>query len=92
MTRVFQTNAMGEAHVRIALVSKGEADLLVHRVDSWGLALGAGRWFFTRDKQEASVWVFVGTPEMAQLRVCFVELIGESGWVKPGHRLANVFK
>ena len=82
---------MGEAHVRVAIVSKDQADLLVHRVGSWALARGGARWFFSRDKQDAEVWIYWCSIGMAQLRVCFVDLDSESGWVHPGHRLAGMF-
>ncbi len=41
MARVYQTAHMGEAHLRVAIVAaQGQADLLVHRVGSWGMASG----------------------------------------------------
>ncbi|WBV53671.1 hypothetical protein [Chryseobacterium gambrini] len=37
MARIYQTASSGEAQVRVAVVnSRDEADLLVHRVSSWG--------------------------------------------------------
>jgi hypothetical protein len=71
---------MGEAHIRVALVEKGEADLLVHRVSSWGLASGDARWFITRDKQDASCWLYFTSQGMAQVKICFVDTFGEAGW------------
>ena len=72
---------MGEAHIRVALVlARGEADLLVHRVGSWGLARGDDRWFITRDKQDATAWVFFTSPGFAQVNICFVDSYSEAGW------------
>lgn len=91
MARVYQTASMGEAHVRVAIVSaRGQADLLVHRVGSWGLAQGDALWFITRDKQDATVWIFPCTIGMAEVRVCFIDTYSEAGWVKP-HRLQGRF-
>ncbi|AJQ97486.1 hypothetical protein [Gynuella sunshinyii] len=37
MARIFQTNVMGEAHFRVAIVNHpGQADLTVYRVNSLG--------------------------------------------------------
>ncbi len=80
MVRIYQTPGMGEAHVRIALVERGMADLLVYRVSSWGMAHGEARWFITRDRQDADVWVFFTSVGMAQIKVCFVGSMGEAGW------------
>ncbi|WP_338847048.1 DUF6150 family protein [Massilia sp. W12] len=80
MARVFQTSSMGEAHLRVALVSRGEADLLVRRVSSWGLARGDAHWYITRDKQDAEVWLYFTSIGMAQVKVCFVDSYGEAGW------------
>ena len=86
MARIYQTAVMGEAHVRIAIVEeRGDADLLVHRVSSWGLAHGDARWFITRDKQDATAWIFFTSRGFAQLKVCFVDTLGEAGWQRP-HR------
>lgn len=91
MARVYQTASMGEAHVRVAIVTaQGEADLLVRRVGSWGLARGDGLWFITRDKQDATVWIFPCSIGMAEVRVCFVDNYAQAGWVKP-HRLKGRF-
>lgn len=91
MARVYQTASMGEAQVRVAIVTaQGEADLLVHRVGSWGLAEGDGLWFITRDKQDATVWIFPCSIGMAEVRVCFVDNYAQAGWVKP-HRLQGRF-
>lgn len=89
MARIYQTSVMGEAHVRVALVDRGQADLLVHRVASWGLAHGPGRWFITRNKQDATVWAFFTSQGMANLNICFVDSYGEAGWQRnhPLHRL-----
>ncbi|BEV02818.1 DUF6150 family protein [Chryseobacterium gambrini] len=82
MARIYQTTYMGEAHIRVAIVSRGDADLLVHRVSSWGSAKGDARWFITRDKQDASCWIFVTSLGMADLKICFVDSQGEAGWQK----------
>jgi len=71
---------MGDAHVRVALVERGKADLLVHRVSSRGLAYHETRWFITRNKQDADLYVYFTSEGMAQLKVCFVDTYGEAGW------------
>jgi hypothetical protein len=84
MARVYQASSMGEAQVRVALVSeRGSADLLVHRVGSWGLAHGDTLWFITKDKQDATVWLFFTSIGMADVKVCFVDSYGEARWQKP---------
>ena len=81
MARVYQTYNMGEAQVRAAIVNHpGQADLCVLRVDSWGLAAGDTLWYITRDKQQASVWVYFGSIGECQLRVCFVDNYTLAGW------------
>ena len=91
MARVYQTASMGEAHVRVAIVAaQGQADLLVHRVGSWGLAQGDGLWFITRNKQDATVWIYPCSIGMAEVCVYFVDNYAEAGWVKP-HRLQGRF-
>ena len=91
MARVYQTAHMGEAHVRVAIVAaQGQADLLVHRVGSWGMASGDALWFITRDKQDASVWIYPCSIGMAEVNVCFVDNYAEAGWVRP-HRLQGRF-
>lgn len=84
MARVYQAATMGEAHIRVALVSQRcTADLLVHRVSSFGLAVGDCLWFITRDQQEATVWVFFTSLGMAEVKVFFVDNYAEAGWQKP---------
>ena len=84
MARIYQTPVMGEAHIRVAIVnSRSEADLLVYRDSSWGMAHGDGRWYITRDKQDATAWVFFTSQGMAQLNICFVDNMGEAGWQGP---------
>lgn len=84
MARIYQTPLMGEANIKVALVtSRGEADLLVHRVTSWGLASGDARWFITRDKQDATACVYFTTPGFAQVSICFVDNYSEAGWQGP---------
>lgn len=92
MTRIYQTPTMGDAHVRVALVrAMGQADLLVHRVNSWGLARGGALWYITRNKQDAQVYVYFCSLGMAQLRVCYVNTYGQAGWVNTDHPLAKRF-
>lgn len=83
MPTIYQSPSMGDAHVRVALVERGKADLLVHRVGSRGLADGEARWFIARDKQDADLYVFFTSEGMAQLKVCFVDTYGEAGWQGP---------
>jgi hypothetical protein len=91
MARVYQTATMGEAHIRVAIVSaQGQADLLVHRVSSWGLARGDALWFITRDKQDATTWIYPCSIGMAEVKICFVDSYLEAGWVHP-HRLKGRF-
>lgn len=92
MARIYQTPGMGEAHIRVAIVpDPGAADLLVHRVSSWGLAHGDEHWFITRNKQDATAWVFFTSPGFAQLKVCFVDNYSEAGWQRPS-RFRGRFK
>jgi hypothetical protein len=84
MARIFQTASMGEAKVTVAIVTdRLQADLLVHRVSSWGLANGDALWFITRNKQDATVWIYPCSIGMAKVKVCFVDTYGEAGWVGP---------
>ncbi len=87
MPRIYQTPVMGEAHIRAAIVhSESEADILVYRASSWGMAHGEAYWFITRNKQDADVWMFFTDQGFAQLKVYFVETRGQAQWNKP-HRL-----
>jgi hypothetical protein len=84
MARIYQAASMGEAHVRVAIVdNRGEADLLVYRANSWGMAHGDARWYITRDKQDATAWVYFTSQGFAQLTICFVDSQGEAGWQRP---------
>jgi Family of unknown function (DUF6150) len=84
MARVYQAESMGMADVRIALVrERGRADLLAHRVSSYGAAVGDALWFITRDRHQASVAAYFCDEALAQLKVCFVPTRGEAGWVRP---------
>jgi hypothetical protein len=91
MARIYQAASMGEAQVRVAFVrDRGQADLLVHRVGSWGLARGDALWFITRDKQDATVWIYPCSLGMAEVAVCFVDNYSEAGW-QGAHRLKGKF-
>jgi hypothetical protein len=92
MARIYQVPNIGEAHVRVALVAdRGQADLWVHRVGSWGLASGDARWFITRDRNDATAWVYFGSIGIAQVRICFVDNYGEAGWRDPSHARRGCF-
>lgn len=82
MARIYRTLTMGEAHIRVAIVSREEADLWVRKVSSWGMAQGDALWFITSDKQDANRWLFFTSPAFAQIRICFVDNYGEAGWQK----------
>ncbi|PUA28118.1 MAG: hypothetical protein B0W54_16670 [Cellvibrio sp. 79] len=83
MARIYQAATMGEAHIRIAIVAtREEADLLVHKVSSWGLARGDALWFVTRSKQDATAWIFPTSVGMADVKICFVDNFSEAGWQK----------
>lgn len=86
VARIYQTNNMGEADVRVAIVPRGNADLLVHRATSWGLAHGDAQWFITRERQDATASVYFTSPGFAQLSISFVDHASEAGWTRP-HRL-----
>nr|WP_257620631.1 DUF6150 family protein [Janthinobacterium sp. NKUCC08_JDC] len=86
VARIYQTNNMGEADVRVAIVQRGSADLLVHRVASFGLAHGDALWFITRERQSATAGMYFTSPGFAQLAICFVDHASEAGWTRP-HRL-----
>jgi hypothetical protein len=83
MARIYQAATMGEAHIRVAVImDRGAADLLVHRVNSWGLASGDALWFITREQQDATVWIFFTSMGMAEVNIFFVDNYGEAGWQK----------
>lgn len=86
MAHIYQTNNMGDADLRVAIVQRGDADLLVHRVDSWGLAHGDAHWFISRDRQSATAGIYFTSQGYAQLSICFVDNASEAGWSRP-HRL-----
>ena len=86
MARIYQTNNMGEADVRVAIVQRDHADLLVHRAASRGLAHGDAQWFITRERQDATAGVYFTSQGFAQLSICFVDHASEAGWTRP-HRL-----
>lgn len=84
MARIYQAATMGEATVRAAIVeSRGEADLLVCRVGSWGMAHGDALWFITRNRHDATACVFFTSLGLANLKVCFVDGKNEAGWQRP---------
>lgn len=86
MTRVFQTLSMGDAHVCAALVrDPGQADLLVRRVGSRGLATHGALWYITRKRADAELRIHFCSLGMAQLRVCFVSGFGQAGWLTRDH-------
>ena len=85
MARIFQTNNMAEADLRVAIVPRGNADLFVHRVASLGLAHGDAQWFITRERQDATAGVYFTSQGFAQLTICFVDQASEAGWARP-HR------
>jgi len=92
MARIYQTQTMGEADIRVALVSdRGQADLWVRRVSSWGLAHGDALWFITRNRFDATSWIYFCSIGMAQVLVCFVDDYGEAGWRDPEHAKRGLF-
>jgi len=83
MARIYQTASSGEAQVRVAVVnSRDEADLLVHRVSSWGVAHGDALWYITRNKQDATCVISFVSVGMARVKICFIDTYGEAGWQK----------
>ncbi|SIT25527.1 DUF6150 family protein [Chryseobacterium gambrini] len=83
MARIYQTASSGEAQVRVAVVnSRDEADLLVHRVSSWGVAHGDALWYITRNKQDATCVISFVSVGMVQVKICFIDTYGEAGWQK----------
>lgn len=86
MAIVYQTTTLGDAQLRVALVERGSADLLVHRVSSFGLAHSDALWCITHDRQSATVIVCFTSQGMAQLKICFVDNYGEAGWQMPRRR------
>ncbi len=92
MARIFQASTLGEAHVRACIVSdRSQADLLVHRVASWGLASGDHLWYITANKQDATCWVYFTSQGMAEIAICFVSSYAEAGWQK-SHKLRGRFR
>ncbi|WNL44447.1 DUF6150 family protein [Dyella sp. BiH032] len=92
MARIYVTDTMGEAQVRVAIIdTRGDADLWVCRVDTRGLASGDERWFFTQDQGEATKRVFFTSRGFAQVKVCFVPTLGEAGWRDPSRARRGLF-
>ncbi len=86
MAIIYASPTMGDAEVRVAVVAeRGFADLWVCRVSSVGLANGSARWFITPDRQMANTVVHFCSRGMAQLTVCWVNNMGESGWRVADH-------
>lgn len=92
MARIYQTPTMGEAHIRVAIVVAEEADLLVYRATSWGLATGDARWCITLEKTEATCWIYFTSLGLAQVKVCFVDTVAQAGWRNKDHKLVGRFK
>lgn len=86
MARIFQTANLGQADVLVAIVPRGNADLLVHRVSSPGLARGDAWWYVCGDQQYATASVYFVSQGMAQLTISFVDRAVEAGWTRP-HRM-----
>ena len=85
MARIYQTPSMGDAKICVAIVTnQGEADLLVCRVSSWGMANGDALWFITRDPQSTQTWVYFSSEGISQVKVCFVDSMGSAGWIDRG--------
>jgi hypothetical protein len=92
MARIYQAPVMGEAQIRIAIVSnRAEADLLVCKVDSYGMAIGDALWYITRDKENATCRVYFTSVGMAQINIYMVTTRGEAGWQR-AHPLKGRFK
>ena len=77
MARIYQAGTMGEAHIRIAIVAiREEADLLVHRVSSLGLASGllrvVNRMLLSGSIPLVSVWRML----KSALLIASVKLVG----------------
>ena len=82
MALVYQVSTQGEAQVRVSLVEKGMADLLVHRVSAKGQARGDALWYVTNIRQDATVRLWFGSIGMSQVKICFVDSYGEAGWCR----------
>lgn len=92
MARIYQTQTMGEARVKVAIVTdRGQADLWVNRVSSWGLASGDALWFMVPDRGDATATVFFTSIGFAQIKVCFVDTRGEAGWRDPAVARQGLF-
>ncbi|HEY9133936.1 MAG TPA: DUF6150 family protein [Dyella sp.] len=92
MARIFQTETMGEARLKVAIVAdRGEADLWVCRVSSWGLAVGDGLWFVTKTRGDATATVFFTSIGFAQVKICFVDTRGQAGWRDPARARHGLF-
>ncbi|MGB1109246.1 MAG: DUF6150 family protein [Gammaproteobacteria bacterium] len=91
MARIFQTNSMGMADIKAALVNHpGEADLCVYRVSSRGMAHGDAFWYICRDRHDAQSLIYFCSRGMAQVKICFVGNHSAAGW-KTDHPLKGRF-
>lgn len=92
MAWIYQTETIGEARIRVAIVDHpGEADLCVYLVNSIGLASGDSYWFVDKSRQSARTWVYFTSRGMAQVKICFVKNRGMAGWNK-SHPLEGKFR
>lgn len=83
MAIIYQASNFGDADLRVALVERDMADLLVYRVAARGLAHGDALWYITPDQRDASVCICFVSPGMAQLKVSLVPNHGDAGWQRP---------
>ena len=68
-----------------------DADLLVYVTDSRGISFDKDHvWSYVENDSEASIKIFWDqvTPT-ADLKVCFVDDLGVSGWMSDNHRLSG---
>ena len=83
---------MGEAHIRVAIVTAEDADLLVYRVAAWGLAVGDASWFMTSEKSGATCWIFFTSSGFAHVKISFVDNAAQAGWRNKNHKFVGRFK
>lgn len=81
MAIIFQTLSIGDAHIRLAVVTDPfQADLWVYRVSSIKTAHGECYWFITPDKQDATCLVYFTSAGSAQVKVYFTSNYEDAGW------------